>query len=227
MEEEERLQILRYIYNKNFLCNKLSRFRADYKLELPDKTIPIAIWKIKQRLLEREGLKEYRSDPNFGDLITIIFPSGELHKHRDPNGGDLSIHTRFNIFLQLPDKHDTYYGGDIVESKEGHYVMCRSGIDFHWSDTNNELLPRIALSFGFMLPLEKVNTLYKIPGINTNTDILTVIATNLSILAKSIILTNLPPSLQYNIIREKGKFQDMMQTAISRIENFPGSLSAL
>lgn len=34
---------------------------------------------------------------------------------------------------------------------------------------------------------------------------------------KSIVLAGLPPSLEYNIVREKGHFQDMMQRALSRV----------
>ena len=42
--------------------------------------------------------------------------------------------------------------------------MCRSGIDEHWSTFNNTVIPRIALSFGFMLPISKILKLYKVPN---------------------------------------------------------------
>ena len=68
---------------------------------------------------------------------------------------------RFNIFLQVGEC-DTYYGGYLVEAKNGHYVMCRSGADIHWTSLNMGC-SRIALSFGYLLPRWKMDELYKIP----------------------------------------------------------------
>ena len=164
MSEKERLEILKFIYSDTFIFNILSYNRADSKISLDDKKLPIAIWKIKQRLLDREDLREFRSDPNFEDIITIIFPGGGIHPHTDPNGIDFTFHTRFNVFLQIPDKFNTFYGEEMIDAKERHYVMCRSGIDVHQSVINNTAIPRIALSFGFMLPISKILKLYKVPN---------------------------------------------------------------
>jgi hypothetical protein len=228
MEDDERLQILKYIYTDKVLLNKLPFFRADYRLELTDKTVPIAIWKIKQRILEREDLKEYRSDPNFGDLITIIFPGGEIHKHRDPNGGDFSVHIRFNVFLQIPKEYDTFYGGNLVEAKERHYVLCRSGIDQHWTSTNNNSEPRIALSFGFMVPPSKLLKLYRLPEkfkhLETNF-ILSYLKATIINNAVSIIFLQTPPSLQHDLPREKGTRSELMTMCMDRLMSTksPGS----
>jgi len=51
-----------------------------------------------------------------------------------------------------------------VNVKQGGYAMCRSSIDFHWIENNNNSVPRIALSFGFLVPMKKVNELYKAPS---------------------------------------------------------------
>jgi hypothetical protein len=228
MEEDERLQILKYIYTGEILLNKLSFFRADYRLELTDKTLPIAIWKIKQRILEREDLKEYRSDPNFGDLITIIFSGGKIHRHRDPNGGDFSVHIRFNVFLQIPKEYDTFYGGNLVEAKEGHYVLCRSGIDEHWTSQNNNREPRIALSFGFMVSPSKLFKLYRLPEkfkhLETNF-ILLYLKSNIINNILSIIFLQTPPSLQQDLPREKETMSNLMRMSINRLMSItsPGS----
>jgi hypothetical protein len=56
-----------------------------------------------------------------------------------------------------------YYADIPVEAKERHYVMCRSGIDFHTTSLNTDTFPRISLSYGFMLPFKKVDLIYKAP----------------------------------------------------------------
>jgi hypothetical protein len=204
------------------LFNRIPINRSEYPIKLSDPTIPVAIWKIKQRLIEKEDLTGYRQDPNFEDVISVMLPGGLIHKHRDPNGGDLSVHSRFNVFIQVPDKHDTYYGSGIVESKERHYVMCRSGLDYHWSSVNKERVPRIALSFGFMLPIHKVTALYKVPGTNPTSDLFTIIKGVLYSMAIAVILTDVPPSLQHNTkVWEKESFQDMMKKALSRADKLP------
>jgi hypothetical protein len=38
--------------------------------------------------------------------------------------------------------------------------MCRSGMDMHYTDTNIHYLPRITLSFGFLVPRHVLNTQY-------------------------------------------------------------------
>ena len=164
MSEEERLTILKWFQGLKQAdkINKLTFHRGDYLLLLDDKTIPIEIWKIKRRIIEKEGLHEYRQDPLFKDLITLIPNGGVLHPHTDPNSFDGSIHCRFNIFINVPGVFDTYYGGYLVEAKNGHYVMCRSGIDMHWSSLNKDD-DRIALSFGYLLPMKKIDELYILP----------------------------------------------------------------
>jgi hypothetical protein len=129
---------------------------------MDDKTVPIAVWKIKKRLIEREGLHTYRQDPIFEDILTLLSNGSVLHPHTDPNSLDGSMHCRFNVFLNVPDVFDTYYGEYRIEAKNRHYVMCRSGIDLHWS-SENKMDDRVALSFGYILPMKKINELYIIP----------------------------------------------------------------
>lgn len=162
MTEEERMSIVDWIKNNNTKTQKLSLNRSQYKLYLNDKDVPIAIWKIKKRLIEREGLHEYRQDPAFEDILICIYNGGIIHPHTDPNGLDGMMHCRFNVFLQVPKRFDTYYGGYLVEAKNRHYVMCRSGIDLHWSSINTDDT-RISISFGYLLLEKKVKEIYKIP----------------------------------------------------------------
>ena len=181
MTEEERLQVL------NWVCaNFYSSYphRPDFTFtEIPlyetDDKLPPILWTIRNRILEIEGLKEYSesySEKFFlkyhsdligvtRDKISIIHPGktwSKIYPHIDVNQPD-RIHTRFNVFVQVPTSGETYYAGDRVEVKQGGYVICRSGMDRHWTDPM-EGQPRITISFGFQLPLDKLDEIYKIPA---------------------------------------------------------------
>ena len=170
MTEKERICILEWLKkvenSSKFLKQPINR--GEYTLFLDDPAVPIEVWKIKKRLIEKEGLHEHRQDPLYGknnnrpnDFVTYIYNNGILQPHTDLNSIEGEIHCRFNVFLQVG-KCDTYYGGYLVEAKNGHYVMCRSGADTHWTSLNMGC-SRIALSFGYLLPRWKMDELYKIP----------------------------------------------------------------
>lgn len=130
-------------------------------------SIPL-VWTIKQRLIEKEGLQGYNeTHPNIRDLLLIVEKGYSLPKHTDGNK-NIYIRTRFNIFIQIPDKgSETYYDSSLVDTIEGSYVLCRSGIDEHYSNMNNDDKPRVSLSFGFLLPPEKLDELTSDPKVGT------------------------------------------------------------
>jgi hypothetical protein len=148
-----------------------------------DTQVPPVVWDIRKRIMDREGLEAYSESYNerfflnfhkslqgvTRDKLFILSSSddetGQLFVHRDMNQ-PCGIHTRFNVFLSVPEMDSkTYYAGHEVEIKERGYVMCRSGIDWHWSEPiRHTEKPRIAISFGFMLPLDVVDKIYKIPA---------------------------------------------------------------
>jgi hypothetical protein len=162
MSKEEQEAILNFIYNKDFKCSSLSGNRLDFRFTIDTKNIPIELWKIKQRIMDKEGLREY-SSTILDDFIAIIPPGGFIPRHIDKNGWDGHIHVRFNVFLKVAPNCQAYYADIPVEAKERHYVMCRSGIDFHTTSLNTDTFPRISLSYGFMLPFKKVDLIYKAP----------------------------------------------------------------
>lgn len=163
MTEEERLSILEWIENKSRLT-PIGYGKFTNIINITDDTVPIAIWRIKKRLIEREGLHEYRQDQAFGDMVLVIANGGILHPHTDPSGLiDNAIHCRFNVFVQVPETLDTYYAGYLVQAKNRHYVICRSGMDVHWSSLNTSE-NRISLSFGYLIPRKRLDELYQIPA---------------------------------------------------------------
>jgi hypothetical protein len=163
MTETERLEILNWACNIFFTMNYLSNRRLDYKLSVLDRTVPVGVWRIKKRLIAAERLGGFIQEPIFTDILTVIMPSGFIPGHEDPNIGEY-VHTRFNVFLQEPvGGSKTYYGGGLVDAKERHYTMCRSGLDQHWSDPIEGSVPRMTLSFGFLVPRATVLKMYKAP----------------------------------------------------------------
>jgi hypothetical protein len=122
--------------------------------------IPICVWDIKKRIVDKEGLQYARPEPFFGDYIGYIKDGGQIHLHKDPNGknehGEELIHTRYNAIVQLPEVGGLpIYGGVTLHVKEREYVVCRSGIDLHTCERVGGPRARIVLSFGFLIPASK------------------------------------------------------------------------
>jgi hypothetical protein len=180
MSESERQEILEWIYprmdkfiqlpqNKTFLPihRKLTDefpHNVDTTELAYDQSLPDCIWKIKDRILEKEGVKFYNTEPIIQDFLSVVNTNGHIYKHRDINYSQDIIHTRFNVFLELPKKGgDTFYNGVLIESEEGSYVLCKSGLHYHWSTVIEEGL-RISISFGFNIPRERVNTMKSYEG---------------------------------------------------------------
>ena len=182
MTEEERLEILKWAhsfipkrntFNNSSKLRLISNKRGDINIldiaKDPAVTVPPAIFEIKKRLEKREQLNNFEKESHFGHFMSIVFKGGYIHKHTDPNDDTNKLfHVRFNVFISVPKKGGTtYYAGNIVDAIEGSYVLSRSGIDYHWSDINEDEKPRIALSFGYCLPSWKVNDLCNDPKVGT------------------------------------------------------------
>ena len=154
MTEEERLELVSWVHTMIPKMRVLPQKRSDFIMESDNKDIHPLVWEIKKRVIEKEGLEnlEKYEEPCFKDFLGVVYKGGYIHRHRDPNKGDL-YHCRFNVFMQLPDKGgQTYYNGVPIQSVEGCYVLCLSGIEYHYSDVIESDKERFSLSFGFLLP---------------------------------------------------------------------------
>jgi hypothetical protein len=180
MTEEERLEILKWahtfipkpgVFNNSRKLTYYGPNRGDINFSIPDNdlSIPPIIFEIKKRIEKTEGLKNFDHDSHFGDFLSFVFKDGFIHKHKDPNYDEKKLfHLRFNVFIYIPKKGGTtYYCGNVVDTIEGSYVLCRSGIDYHWTDVNEDDNPRIALSFGYAVPGWKANDLCADPKVGT------------------------------------------------------------
>lgn len=168
MSEEERLEIYNWcisiirkiptIFNnrKNYYFNYGDENNTNNDIVLLDK-----IYEIQKRIEDKENLHGFEKPKSLPDFIAMVLYDGFIHGHTDKNDTERElIHVRFNVFINVP-KFNTYYAGNIIDAVPGSYVLCRSGIDWHYSDVNTELSPRTALSFGYLLPKWKMDELCK------------------------------------------------------------------
>jgi hypothetical protein len=176
MSEDERKEILDWIYKnkssfESIYSNRICRVIVETKEEKNttemnpdvvypyDPTMPTSIWDIKRRIIEKEGLSEYAKEPLLGDFILIIFAAGSLPRHIDENVEN-NIHCRFNVILETPIKGgETFYNDkNIGELTSGSYILCKSGLENHFTNFIEEG-NRITISFGFLIPKERVDTM--------------------------------------------------------------------
>jgi len=167
MTEEERIKIHDWCI-ENFKYAKLEdnkiKNKKFYLLFLNNVNISInpLILEIKKRIEIKENLLYFEKANVLNDFIAYVYKDCKIHKHKDLNDKENELYqTRFNVFILNPfnKNFNTYYDNNIVETTEGSYAICRAGLDYHWTDVNNDFVPRITLSFGYMLPMWKINTL--------------------------------------------------------------------
>jgi hypothetical protein len=168
LSEEERIEILDWINDNQYLLFDLTNSRNMYQFDTNNTTIPQSIWNLRQRIIKREGLENCIQEPTFQDFISMILTKGYIHHHTDPNH-DTLFHIRFNVCIQHPsDDFKVFYGGFPVDFSNGVYALSRSGIDMHYSTVNNSTLPRITISFGFLVTKEKLIQLFKPPRLSSH-----------------------------------------------------------
>ena len=157
-EQEEIVNWVKKNYHK-FISTGYHRCFS--KIELHN-DIPKCVNDIKLRIIEKENLHNEIQEPYFKDSIGYMWDGGQLHKHTDPNQGEL-IHTRFNVYVQLPLTGGyPIYDNKILRLKERTYICCRSGLDLHSCEMAEGSRERIIISFGYLLSKERVkNIIYE------------------------------------------------------------------
>lgn len=159
LSTEEQQIIVNWIDKNYRLLDHNGYNRYNIKLSLLGKKIdiPDCIYKIKQRIIDAEQLHNFIQEPIFEDSIGYMINGGKLHKHTDPNCNNL-VHTRFNVYVQLPFEGGyPIYNNNLYKLKERTYICCRAGIDYHECQEVKGDRARIILSFGFLLPLDRVS----------------------------------------------------------------------
>lgn len=165
MTIEEQNEIIEYAKDNyiNFDKNGYNKWKKCLD-ELDN--LPKCIFDIKDRIIKKESLENAMQEPTLKDQIGYMIEGGNLHLHVDPNKNGL-IHTRFNVYVQIPEEGGMpIYSNHRIDVKEREYTICRSGLDFHYTEKVLGSKERIILSFGFLLPYERViNIRYKFTSI--------------------------------------------------------------
>lgn len=199
--------------------NAMTTGRFELKISHDDKRVIPLVSEIKKRIDEKEMLGSFKSETFIKDFLAVIPTNGYIHKHTDPNDFQNNLfHVRFNVFISVPPNDvgigNTYYNGVVIESVKCCYVLCRSGIDEHWSDVNTSDVPRISLSFGYLLPREKVDELTRDPLIGTYAKYYPLVSHDIGRL--SMLLEDTPRSLE---IEERGEKGSCIYTASNLMTN--------
>jgi hypothetical protein len=153
--EMQQIEIVNWVKN-NYMYFKITKpktFRQHLDL-LSD--VPQCIWDIKQIIIDKENLSNYKQEPILRDSVGYMINGGTLHKHTDPNPINTNlIHIRFNVYVQLPYEGGIpIYNNKLCSLKERTYICCRSGLDEHYTNKVVGDRERIVLSFGFLIPNE-------------------------------------------------------------------------
>jgi len=86
-----------------------------------------------------------------------MFDGAQLHSHVDPNVDNL-IHTRFNVYIKIPDEGGyPVYNGKVYRLKERTYLCCRAGIEPHYCQKVKG--DRIIISYGFLIPYNEISNI--------------------------------------------------------------------
>lgn len=160
LTEEEQTIIVSWVkqYYKYFFHNGEQKYNQKLNYF---KNFPKCILDIKKRIFDKEQLHEYTIEPIFKDSIGIMFEGSSLHFHTDPNPQDSDlIHTRYNVYVQLPEKGGyPIYNNIHCRLKERTYICCRSGLDMHGCAKVEGERERIIISFGVLLPIKRIQNI--------------------------------------------------------------------
>ena len=130
-------------------------------------SIPL-VYEIKKRIELKENIRIKMEQLTMGkeasDFLSFIDKDNFIKKHQDQNSDVTNTYqVRFNVILSNP-KYSckTYYGDKVVDIQERTYIMCKSGIDPHWTDINLDDKSRISLSFCYFLYKNEIENLEKL-----------------------------------------------------------------
>lgn len=156
--DKERDVIVNWVQSKHhqFIDEKGKKWAVLNFIKCPDE-----VWSIKERVMDAFKLEGYMQEPTFMDFVSYMEDGSQVHMHCDPCDDGTLIHTRINVLLQkassggLPILEGSK-GGVIMDVPEGSCWVNIAGLQGHGTTKVQGPAPRIALSFGFLIPFEHV-----------------------------------------------------------------------
>lgn len=127
--------------------NKLMRHMKILKTE--DEK-PEIFHRIRNRLIELEGIKNPIHAPRNYDWIGIVGKDSYVEPHYDDNLDEDHYTVRYNVIVSKPENGGRpIYDGDIIPYEERMVWRCDAGLVKHQSEKVMDDKLRINLSFGF------------------------------------------------------------------------------
>jgi hypothetical protein len=133
-----------------FVVNPISVGRR-YKIVLSEDPIYELVSNIKNKIIELEGITDWKEEPMYYDFIGVNSEGSSIHIHSDKNEGDY-IHTRWNLILSYPEGGGhSIYNGNVNILEENLIWKCIAGKYSHGSTEVIGSKQRITLSLGFLI----------------------------------------------------------------------------
>lgn len=156
--EKERDAIIQWIVAKQklFINEDGKKWAVLNFLKCPEE-----VWTIKERVIDTFSLHGFPMEPMFMDFASYMEDGSQVHMHCDPCDDGSMIHLRINVLLQKASEGgqpilESSKGGIILDVPEGSCWVNIAGLQGHGTTKVQGDTPRIALSFGFLVPFEFV-----------------------------------------------------------------------
>lgn len=153
-EEKNTLLVWTYKNEYKFIQNSMGPHRKYYCFT-KESGVPRLFFDVKRRILDRENIKSWIEEPMYMDYIGWITDGGFIQQHKDGeynSSAGLLRHVRYNLFLSVPYKGgDPVYNERKMRMKEGNYIRCNSGSEYHRCEPVRGNKPRIVISYGVLI----------------------------------------------------------------------------
>lgn len=145
----EQLYLLYWIYkNKRKFIPNLKGPNRKW-MDINFENSPKLIWDIRNRIILKENLIDYKEELSIGNIITCGLQNSFIHPHTD-NSSDNYDHIRYNLCLLKPfDGGDCFYNNEKFFLKERRYIKCNAS-KIHYTTPVIGIKPRIIISYGFL-----------------------------------------------------------------------------
>lgn len=152
---DEQNKIIKWVVDnhKSFLnvsFNSLKR-KFDYDSELPG-----IFMKVRERIINLEGLEEINKEERninlyYKNVISYMYNGSKLKTHKDQKYKGY-VFTKYIVYIQLPNIGGLPIYNDVIyHVKEKSYLKYEASEVFHSCQNVIGDIPRIVLTFGFLI----------------------------------------------------------------------------
>jgi hypothetical protein len=157
ISEEEKNELLAEIEKIKHNFKEIDKYRKNIKFS-NEKNISKTFLKIKDKIINKFNLKKYEFEDRKKFIFINYFTDGAvLHRHAHVFDGE-NIEVRFNILLSSSGSGSPIINDEKIEVSQKDLWIFNSCLP-HWSDIYRGEIPRIAISYGFHIPINEIDFL--------------------------------------------------------------------